>query len=217
MVKKLIIFDLDGTLADTSEGIRECHRYTNLVMRSSEPTDQELEGVIGAPLLETYMKRFGYSESDARRAVGIYRERYAQIGLKGVMLYEGIREALAGIKATGRKIALATLKAECFAREILFLTGISDFFDVIHGMDEKEVRSKADLVRLCMEDLQMRQQETVLVGDSHYDAKGAAEAQISFIAVTYGFGYKSREEAKKDAPNFSIAKPYEILNILEQF
>ena len=99
--KRLVIFDKDGTLADTSQGILECHRYANVQMGRPEPTDAELSGIIGGHLLDIYKSRFRYSDSDAVKAVKLYREHYAECGINNVLLYEGMEATLRNLKEKG--------------------------------------------------------------------------------------------------------------------
>lgn len=190
MKYKLIIFDFDGTIADTSEGILDSHRYTLAAMGSSIPSKNILRSIIGGALLETYKKRFGLTENQARRAVNIYRERYAEIGIHKACLYPGVKEMISELKSQGYKIGVATLKAERFATCMLDEMGIIDYFDVICGMDDSDEHTKASLVRKCCASSGVDEHETVLVGDSDSDINGSIEAQVDFIGVTYGFGFK---------------------------
>ncbi len=194
MSYRLLIFDLDGTLADTSYGIINSHKYTNVQMGREEPTDKEMEGIIGGPLLETYINRFGYTEEQARRAVQIYRERYAKYGIHEVQQYEGMTDTLKELKHRGYYLGVATLKAERFAKEIINDLGMSEIFDVIHGVDENDTLSKSDLIRLCMKDLQCDGDECILIGDSIHDKHGAEQAGINFLPVIYGFGFSEHDE-----------------------
>ena len=189
MKYKLAVFDMDGTLADTSEGILNCHRYAHKMMGRPEPTDEELDGVIGGPLLDSYRTRFGFSEEDAKQAVKIYRERYAEQGIYEAKLYDGMKETLQQLKASGMKLAVATLKAERFAKIMLENMGVADLFDVIYGVDENDKRTKAELIQMCMNTLQIEKAETVMIGDSIHDLNGAKECDVDFIGVTYGFGF----------------------------
>lgn len=197
---RLIVFDLDGTLADTSQGIIACHRYANAAMGRPITDDRLLEGIIGGPLYETYRERFGYSEEEARRAVEIYRAHYAQVGVAGSVLYPGMDECLAALKERGYRLAVATLKAEELARRLLDSLGVAGYFDVIRGMDGRDSLSKSDLIRMCMAELGAVPAETVLVGDSVHDARGAEQAGVSFLGVTYGFGFAGpREDMAADS------------------
>lgn len=186
---KLIIFDLDGTLADTSYGILECHRFTNRVMGKPIVDEVVLDGVIGAPLLSTYQSRFGYSENEARRAVQIYREHYAKMGMKETKLYTGMAECLAKLKEDGYLLAVATLKADGLARSMLRKLGIDIYFDLIIGMDAEDSIRKVDMLARCMTELQVCCEQAILIGDSKQDAESAKEAGINFMGVTYGFGF----------------------------
>lgn len=190
---KLIIFDLDGTLADTSPGIYQCHRYANLKMRGNIRSDEELQGIIGGPLLKTYTDRFGYNEEDARKAVKLYREHYAANGTKGTVLYPDMLDLLKFLKQSGYYTAVATLKSERLAKNMLAEIGAAQYLDLIHGMDENDTFTKSSLINMCIQELECSPQESVLVGDSEHDAKGALETGVDFIAVTYGFGFKKKQ------------------------
>lgn len=206
---KLIIFDMDGTLADTSVGIIQCHKYTNVKMGRPEPTDKELENIIGGPLLKTYKTRFGFGDNEAVEAVRIYREHYAEYGVKNVLPYSGMNETLSELKKNGYMLAVATLKAERFAKQILEILNISKYFDIVHGVDENDKLSKADLIRLCINETGINYSESVLVGDSINDEQGAKNAGVDFIAVTYGFGFKENVDVPDDAV-FSVSSPKEL-------
>lgn len=190
MKYQLVIFDMDGTLADTSPGIIRCHQYAHQMMGRALPEETVLRKVIGGPLLDTYRTRFGFSEEDAQRTVACYRQRYAEKGIYEAELYPGMKETLEALRKRGFLLGIATLKAERFAKEMVRDLGVFDCFDVIFGMDDRDQRSKAELVRLCMKTLGAARENTVLVGDSIHDWKGAQEAQVDFIGVTYGFGLR---------------------------
>jgi len=194
---ELVIFDLDGTLADTSIGIYNCHRYTAVQMGMSEPSDAQLKGVIGGPLLETYKKRFNFNEQQARTAVEIYRRRYSEQGIYEAKIYEGIPELLEMLKDKGVKLAVATLKKEEFAKIILNDLRIANYFDLIRGVDGADSLSKEDLIRSCIENIDIAASKSVLIGDSMYDAIGAQSCGIDFIGVTYGFGLHDKEDANE--------------------
>ncbi len=189
MSYKLVVFDMDGTLADTSEGILNSHRYAHKMMERPEPTAEELAGVIGGPLLQTYQTRFAFSEADAKEAVRQYRQWYAENGIYQAKLYDGMKELLINLKVQGFKLGVATLKAERFAKVMLKNMGVFSLFDVIYGVDENDKRTKAELIQLCMTTIGVNKADTVMIGDSVHDLKGAEEAGVSFIGVSYGFGF----------------------------
>ena len=214
MKYKLIVFDLDGTLADTSLGIINSHKYANAQMGRPVPDDETLAGIIGGPLLKTYQTKFAYSDSDAVEAVRIYRERYAEKGIDEVEIYEEIPYVLSELKARGYLLAVATLKAEKFAIPMLESLEVAKYFDIIHGVDDKDTRTKASLIELCMQELNVVPESTVLVGDSSHDAIGANAAGVDFIAATYGFGFKTDSDASQYSPVGIIKTPKFLLNIV---
>ena len=189
----LIVFDMDGTLADTSPGILNSHRYAHQAMGRAIPDEAVLRSVIGGPLLRTYQERFGFSESDARTAVAHYRNYYRRSGVFQAALYPKIPELLRGLLAHGMSLGVATLKAETFAVDMLKRMGVYDCFSAVCGMDENDTRTKAELIRQCMKLTGTASNETLLVGDSMHDWEGACTAGVGFIGVTYGFGFSAAE------------------------
>jgi len=194
---KLVIFDLDGTLADTSEGIKESHKFTNIVMGKEILDESVLDNIIGGPLSKTYQEKFGYSENDTRKAIRIYRKYYAEIGYKKSELYSGMIDCLSSLRESNYLLAVATLKAENLAKKLLKYLRSDYFFDLIYGMDNYDTRTKKDLIEMCMDKLQIDRENTILIGDSKYDAEGAEQAGIDFIGVTYGFGFRKYEECSE--------------------
>ena len=191
---KLIIFDFDGTIADTSEGILDAHRFVLNTMGREVPSEEELRGVIGANLLTTYIEKFGFSDLDARVAVRVYRERYAEVGIHKAISYPGFVDVIKNLKNKGYKIGVATLKVEDFAKSMLNEMEIVDYFDAICGMDSNDSFNKAGLILKCCDLCGCEKRETTLVGDSKNDFIGAEQAEVDFIGVTYGFGFKPEEK-----------------------
>lgn len=210
---KLIIFDLDGTLADTSDGIINCHIHANEMMGKPITDRVVLASVIGGPLLDTYLTKFGYSDADARLAVDIYRERYALEGFKEATLYEGMKSTLAELKRRGYLLAVATLKAERFAIPLLTELGVAELFDLIHGVDDKDTHTKTSLVNLCISELGQVADDSILVGDSMHDATGAKGSGVDFVGALYGFGFKSEADTAELGAYGIIKKPSDLLEL----
>ena len=187
---KLVIFDFDGTIADTSPGMIDSHIYTLKSMGREVPDKNALLNVIGGQLLKTYVENFGFEEPLARKAVKIYRNRYEEKGIHMANLYPGFKELLIFLKLNGYKIGIATLKAEKFAKEMLKEFQIAEYFDVVCGMDENDKLAKSDLIKKCSNICSVLASETILIGDSINDWNGARTAKVGFIGVTYGFGFK---------------------------
>ena len=112
---KLIIFDFDGTIADTSSGIIDSHKYTLLKMGKELPNDDSLRNLIGGNLLQIYQNFFGLDKNTAIEAIRIYRNRYSEKGIHLAVLYPKFKEMLEILKKNGFLIGVATLKSEKFA------------------------------------------------------------------------------------------------------
>ena len=188
---KFVIFDFDGTIADTSEGIIDSHRFALRAMNAEIPADEKLRSLIGGNLLKTYTDIFGFSEDEARAAVKIYRERYEKIGIHKAAIYPGFSDLLRCLKENGYKTAVATLKAERFARIMLDEMHILPYFEAVCGMNHDDSLTKADLIMKCVKLCDCKCQNTVMIGDSENDRIGANAANVSFIGVTYGFGFSA--------------------------
>lgn len=195
-----ILFDLDGTLMNTAPGILNCYKHALTSLGKPEPENGQLGGVIGAPLLEVFKSYFDMDEKAAINAVKLYRKRYAEQGIKEAYLYSGVEQLLKILKERGYKLGVATLKAECFAKTMLKNVGVAGYFNIIRGIDEKDTDSKAEILNQCLEFLGSSPGEVLLVGDSSYDAEGAAFTNIDFAAVLYGYGFKSVKDAARFFP-----------------
>ncbi len=210
---KLIIFDLDGTLADTSEGIFNAHKYATKAVHYTLKAD-DLNGVIGDSLLHVYRDRFGLPEETARNAIQQYRAWYAEEGRFQASLYPGMKEALAALCQAGFVLAVATLKLEAFAQQMLEELGIASYFCAICGVDENDNRGKSDIINLAIQRSGLTKEAAVLVGDSVNDAKGAQESGIAFIGCVYGFGYRREREVVLDGGIGAINSVEELQKLL---
>lgn len=197
---KLVVFDLDGTLADTSEGIYNAHRATCSAL-NIELNEHSLDGVIGGALIDIYQKRFGLDEDVARSAVKIYREWYQKYGIHQAEIYPGIEELLVKLQSMGFFLGVATLKREDFAVEMLSDMGIKKYFNCICGMDKRDTLNKEHLICECMRQTRVSAEETVMIGDTESDYIGAIRSKVDFIGVTYGFGFSNSVIDIKTAHN----------------
>lgn len=209
---KCILFDLDGTLVNTEQGILNSYRYAieklNLQIDEHELSNE----VIGAPLLDVFKNRFQLEDTEARNAVDCYRTYYAENGWKEAELYHGIVETLKELKNRGKVVGVTTLKKETFAIQMLKMFEVDQYIDVIYGMDGQDNLTKSMLLNKAMNTLNCLKEETVLVGDSFYDEVGANEAGTGFVGVTYGFGFKKETEIGKG--NILIDEISQLLDIV---
>ena len=199
-MKKAILFDLDGTLTESGEGIINSVRYALDKMGRPEPEPEKLRVFIGPPLIGQFMSYAGFTREEAETAVKYYRERYASIGLFENRPYPGIPEMLRTLRENGYLTAVASSKPEHFVRLILDHFHMTDLFDEIVGatMDEKRTEKKdvvaESLRRLGMTDVR---DCVLMVGDKEHDVFGAREEGLSCIAVAYGYGTMEELTAAK--------------------
>lgn len=194
-IYNIIAFDLDGTLSDPAEGLLDGFIYAFRKLGIDYGEREALRRFIGPPLADEWRREFGFTEAEADHAVELFREYYNIYGWWDNILYDGIRELLADLKAAGKTIVLSTSKPQDTATDILKLHGIKDYFDFISGHDylnrlrEKkcEVLEYA-LVNLGVPSGSAARAECVLVGDRKFDAEGAAICGIDSIGVAWGHG-----------------------------
>lgn len=185
---ELVLFDLDGTLLDTSPGIFNSVRYAESQMGLSTIPDARLREFVGPPPKSMYQRIYGLTEDQAFLAAQKHREYGKTKAIYEAKVYPGIRELLAQLKTNGYKLAVATLKAETIAQTILEYYGIAEYFDTIVGMDPQETRTKRMTIDVAKERTNSVG-AAILVGDSIYDYDGAKEAGVDFLGVLYGFGF----------------------------
>lgn len=187
---KAVLFDLDGTLIDSSEGITKSALYA-LQHYGIEETDiSKLYQFIGPPLSESFQKFYGFSEEQAYEAVSIYRERYNRIGIYECSLYPGVEECIRHLKAEGYRIGMASSKPEVSCRRILEHFGILSLFDEVVGATFDGTRDKKEQVlqEVFRRWPDLSREEMCLIGDTIFDVEGAKSVGISCVAVTFGFG-----------------------------
>lgn len=211
-MKKLIIFDYDGTLADTSPGICHCYNATAASMGyAPHPERKDFYGVIGGSLEHGFPKLWPQmTQEQVKQAVIQYRERYATEGKAlPAPLYNGMKETLEKLKQSGFKLAVATLKHERFIRDMLRDNGIDFLFDAVCAYRGKE--TKSDLLREACSLTGISPQESVLVGDSAFDGQGAESIPMDFVAVLYGWGFREKSETAPYHPAAVIQYPPELV------
>lgn len=189
MSYRCVIFDMDGTLIDSYEGIFHSYEWTMKQLGQAFDGETFVRNAIGAPLPVTFRESCGMDEKEAEQAVAYYRDYYDRAGKLEAVLYEGMEDTLRKLKQAGCFVGVATMKKERFAEEILKRLHVFQYFDAVHGADEEGIFTKADLIRQCLADADVQREKAILVGDTRYDAEGAATAGIDFLAVTYGFGF----------------------------
>ena len=211
---KAVLFDLDGTLLDTSPGILKSIESTIEELGLEPIIQEEKLKFIGPPIMASFVKHCHLSEEIALQALTTFRRYYKMGNMLEANIYAGIPEVLNYLQEKGILVGVATSKKEVFATEIIKHFGLDIYFNSIKGTDEKERLTKADIIENCIEELGVSCEDTVLIGDTEFDAIGAEKVGIDFIAVTYGFGFKQKEDlaSYKSVHTIDLAK--ELINII---
>ena len=185
----MILFDLDGTLTDSGEGIMNCAAHALNHFGIEIPPREELRRFVGPPLLESFAK-FGVPEDKLTEAIDVYRQRYLPIGKFENYPYPGIPELLQRLQAEGHKLYVATSKPEGTSVEICDHFDLSKYFVRICGAssDHDTSRNTKDAVIAYLLEECGRDEKIIMVGDTAYDVLGAKVHNIPAIAVTWGYG-----------------------------
>lgn len=185
-MKKIVLFDLDGTLTDSSEGILNSVRYMLEKKGLPIPDAETLNSFIGPPLTDTLQELYGLTEDEGNAAVKVYREYYGEEGIKQLSVYSGIEDVLAKLEKE-YCLVVATSKPEFYAKKIIETTGLARYFSGVYGADLSGKRSKkTDVIAYALD--QLEGTSAVMVGDRKFDILGAKANFLRSIGVLYGFG-----------------------------
>ncbi len=186
---KTVIFDLDGTLIDSTIGIIDAVKITLKEIGIETPSYEILKTFIGPPIQDSFAHHFNMDKETAMNYANMFRANYKKYSMFRAALYPNVLEMLAELKKQGRQIAVATYKSHDNAMAVLKEFGILDFCDYAMGSDLEGKLTKTDIINECIKKLNADKKSCVMVGDSNADARGANEAGIDFIALTHGFGF----------------------------
>ena len=206
-----ILFDLDGTLTESEQGIINSVIYALGEMGIIENDREKLKKFIGPPLRESFMKYYGFDEAEAEKVVAHYRVNYKAKGIYEAPLYDGVKETLQALKDMGINLYLATAKPEIFANQILKYFEIDHLFtDVVGSCLDGTLGTKDEIIAFLLEKNNISDKsKTIMVGDREYDITGAKSAGSSSIGVLYGYG--DYDELKNAGADHIIEKIEDIL------
>ncbi len=215
-MNKIVLFDLDGTLLDTSEGIFTTARYTGGKLGLEDVEDEKLKGFVGPPLPEAFKVVYDIKESLLEEAMALYKEHYdKEGGMYKAKVYDGIVEVLKTLASKNYILAVATLKTENLAKDILSHFGLKEYFTIISGANEQNSLTKADIIQNAIAQLPKQEQNRViLIGDTPHDCHGSKKVGIDFIAVSWGFGTFDSSLDQQEHLIAKVDQPHELLNYL---
>lgn len=204
-----LLFDLDGTITDSKEGILNCFRYALDTFGVDGSDEEKMMQVMGPPLKESFMRLYGLSEAQTVVALQKYRERYNDVGIYENCLYDGITNLLAACKRAGYRIALATSKPEVFSARIVAHFGLEPYFDLVTGASLDESRStKEAVIAHILRSMEIEPSRALMIGDRKHDLIGAQICGLDAVGVLYGYGSRAELEGY---PHVYLAENMESL------
>lgn len=184
--RRLVIFDFDGTLANTVPVIV---RTARTVLARHGLTDDDmgdLTRLVGPPFPQAYSLVYGFSEDEAAQITAEYRAIYRAIGPEAWPLFDGIVDLLSRLRAAGRLTAVASSKQMPMVRTALADNRIADLFDLALGKSSDAEGDKVALIARTLRELGVSADGAVMVGDRHHDVEAAAACGVPCVGVTYG-------------------------------
>jgi len=209
-----IIFDLDGTLTDNTQGIGNSIKYALEQMHIDGYSEEILKQFIGPPLQLGFKNLFGMNERNVKLAVEYFREYYGERGLVENKPYSGVFEMLEELDSQGKKMYIATSKLEKYAQRIMEHFEFDKYIIQLNGADYSGKKAtKSTIITNLLETQQLiPSSEIVMIGDTVFDIEGGKENGLSTLAVNYGFG--KEEDLKKSEPDYFVENVEELYEIL---
>ncbi|MBP3198477.1 MAG: HAD-IA family hydrolase, partial [Butyrivibrio sp.] len=186
---RVVMVDLDGTLTDSGRAITSSVEYALSHFGITDQPRNKLETFIGPSLYDSFVREYHMSDEDCDKAVALYRSIYEKERMYDVDIYEGIPTLLKNLKEKGFTVILITSKPLVFAERILERIELGKYFDHMVGPTLSDHSSdKKRLIESAINTYDLYKNDCIMIGDTAYDIKGAQDAGIDSIAVTYGYG-----------------------------
>ena len=205
----LCLFDLDGTLIDSEQGITACIRHALARLELPLPPPAELRRWIGPPLRQSFAPLLDHDASRIEAAIGYYHERFDTLGWREHSIYPGIEALIAQLREAGHRLLVVTSKPHQHAAPIVKQLPFGEAFERLYGPHPGSARSeKAAMIADALHDFACPPSQAVMIGDRHFDIEGAVANQVRGIGVLWGFG--SRDELQHAGADDVVATPHEL-------
>lgn len=212
---KAVAFDLDGTILDTSAGILASIKYT-IQRLGLKPLEEEvLRRFIGPPIQNSFARYYGLEGGALKEAATVFRDRYKTEDLLKAAPYQGIYDVFEALCRSGIKPVIATYKRQDYAAALLRHFAFHQYTEIMCGSDFEGRLQKKDILENALKSAGISDYgEAVMVGDTDNDAVGAESIGAAFIGVTYGFGFRTREDVCRFRAVGAADSPQELREIL---
>ncbi len=212
---KAVLFDFDGTIADTGRGIINCVKKTLAARGIEEKDEGRLRYFIGPPLVVSFKHLFGLDEDTAQEYVRQYRVYYSEGGMYELDMYDGIPETLERIRALGLTMAIVSSKPGAYLQKLLEHLGIAQYFSCISAPEIGTVNPpKSELITAALAELDLKPEECVMVGDRFFDIDGGSQTGVRTIGAAYGYG--GRAEMEEHGATWIAETTVEIAELIEK-
>lgn len=207
-----VLFDLDGTLVDSSRTILDSIDHA-LTVLEVDPGATRVEQLIGLPLYDIFRTSYGLPRARALQAIDVYREHYDRLNQAGTRVYEGVHDGLAALRAAGCRLYIATVKPTPIAEKVLRDLDLRLHFAGVAGASMgPERRDKHRIIAWALETFGLRPEASIMVGDRDQDIEGARASGLASMAVRYGFGHV--DELSRAAPDLSADRFADVVRLL---
>jgi phosphoglycolate phosphatase len=208
-----LLFDLDGTLVDSSGTITTCIEYALDKVGMTTVNSTPIQTLIGAPLLDIFLNEFGLTQEQTDQAIHHYREHWDSRKQAGSRIYEDIQAVLSNLQETGYRLFIATVKPTSIAEKVLEDLSLRSYFEGVAGSSmNHERREKSRIIAHALQKFGLDPIRSMMIGDRHQDIAGARDNGLAAMAVTYGFG--TREELYAAEPDHIVEHARDITSLL---
>ncbi len=212
---KYLLFDLDGTLTDSYDGIAAGIMYALEKMGVRDYKRQNLKMFMGPPLFESFGKIFGGDAEKVDCAVKLYREYFDEIGWKENRVYDGVPQMLQTFKDMGKIMIVATSKPEHFSRRIVEHFNLGKYFIFVAGASiGPERASKSSVIEYAIKNTGIEKSDALMIGDRNHDILGAKKCGLKSMGVLYGYG--DRAELAEAGADYIAATPAQVVEIISK-
>ncbi len=214
MKYELIVFDMDGTILDTLEDLKNSMNHTLQLHNMPERTLDEIRSFVGNGIRKLIERAVvsGTSDDKIDTIHNDFMKHYEVHCADFTKPYDGINELIRELRKRGYKTAVVSNKADGAVQD-LCVQYFPDLFDLAIG-ERPEIAKKpaADMVNLALEQLHVSHEKAVYIGDSDVDVATARNSNLDMIAVDWGF--RTREFLMEQGADTIVSKPEEILGLV---
>ena len=213
---KAVVFDVDGTLIDGTEGIIKSVKATLEHFNLPPLSEEKLVEFVGPPIQNSCKEHLGMSNEEAQEFANYFRQQYSNGDVFFARVYDGIFDLLEFLQKFGIRMGVATYKRQDYAIALMKHFGFDKYFTSICGADNENKLKKIDIMKNCISELRTKKGNVLMIGDSLHDGGASVELNVGFIGVTYGFGFKSKEDAEPYLPICCADTPKEVQDFFEK-